>query len=277
MTNGLLELQKIISLKEENLDAYVTNRVTLLDNTTGVQTYMDIGQPSLIDGWVNSRSMFLPSGLRRKGFNLDSKKLYIEYAKFLREYFGDADISKIEEFVILLATNSFIIEKFDGLNLDAEKRNSIFTQVSLLDQYQNKIPAVNLEDLFDKGIIRCVEKSAIANNLMNFIGVHSSIIICEAKHNEKEAVGHAFNMIFLDNQHTLFDASFYAQTTDGGAYPLVVGVSETTLQKEVLNCDIGEFANTLGDDELLLNQGIIVYTFPATKYCELHQIGLKKL
>lgn len=269
-------LQEIMDINEEDLENYIINRVTLLDATCAPVTIMDAGEASLVDGWVNSKSMFLPSGFRRKGFNLDSRKLYLDYIKFLRTHFGDVDLQQIEEAIILFATNTFLIEQFDSLQFDSEKRNLLFAQTPLLAQYQNKIDIINVEELFNKGIIRCIEKSAISNNLMNFIGIHSSIVLCMAKHNKNEAVGHAFNMVILDGQHTLFDASFYARTTDGGAYPVVIEVGDTTLQKDVWHCNIGEYATTLGNDKPVPNQGNVTYTFPSVAYCEINNIGINK-
>ena len=268
------ELQRILDLAPENIEEYVNNRISFLDSQVLKNTYGGKDSAYCVNGWVNSKTLFLPSGMRKKSFNIDSKKLYVEFIKFLQEYLKELDLTtdNIKEFMVL-TTHVYLIEMFDtGNELNEDLRNKIFGANNLGD-ILNK--PVNVEELIGQGVVRCIEKSAIINNLLSFIDLDSSIILCNVKLKAIET-GHAFCVVKADNNYILFDPSFFTKAINGNVYPLIVTVSETTLATDNITIDISELGETDGN-KAIPDQGTLEYEFPGEEYCATHNIVRKAL
>lgn len=181
-TNFKDELIKILSLNENELESYVHNKCNDLNSKSiSKELYLNKGEQNLTRGWINLDSVYLPSGNRSKGFKI-SNSFLLDYCRYLRSTLGKIDYTKLEknltDYKLIQIINMYQAIYF-GDGYDEMKRQEIFGHGKL-----NSIgKTLQIDELKNQGIARCIEKSACFNAISNFLGLDSSLVLSDASLN----------------------------------------------------------------------------------------------
>ncbi|HCC07040.1 MAG TPA: hypothetical protein DEP72_02575 [Clostridiales bacterium] len=256
MIDNLIHYSKLKS--DNEISEYAKRRRNELDSVVPTDL---IGLGSCvkeIKGWVNSKTKFAPSAFRSKGFNLDSDLLYIEWIKYIKETLDDIDLDDLNgkedilSGVVLHQISTFILDKFGSAG-DRSMRKKLYDG-NLLQE------PLCIDELVGKNVVRCIESSAVYNNVAVFTGMDSSIILTQAKKDEIET-GHALCKVHSQGQHYLCEPSFWLQTTEGIS-PCIAYISEEALQKREIEIDIAKDSINFTNGEVLPEQPVIIYKMP---------------
>ena len=181
-TNFKDEIVKILSLSESELESYVCDKCNDLNSkSVGKEISLNEGEQDLIRGWINQDSIYLPSGNRSKGFKI-SNSFLLDYCKYLRSTLGKIDHTKLKEnltdYKLIQIINMYQTIYF-GNGYNEMKRREIFGHGKL-----NSVgETLQIDELKNQGVARCIEKSACFNALSNFLGLDSSLVLSDASLN----------------------------------------------------------------------------------------------
>ena len=176
------EITKILSLEENELESYVRDKCKELNSKSiEKEVSLNAGEQNVNRGWINQNSTYLPSGNRSKGFKI-SNSFLLDYCQYLRSTLGKIDTKKLEENLTdckLLHMIDLYQTLYFGDGYDEVKRKEIFGYGNL-----NSIgESLQIEELKNQGVARCIEKSACFNELSNFLGLDSSLVLSDASLN----------------------------------------------------------------------------------------------
>ena len=176
------EITKILSLEENELESYVRDKCKELNSKSiEKEVSLNAGEQNVNRGWINQNSTYLPSGNRSKGFKI-SNSFLLDYCQYLRSTLGKIDTKKLEENLTdckLLHMIDLYQTLYFGDGYDEVKRKEIFGYGNL-----NSIgESLQIEELKNQGVARCIEKSACFNALSNFLGLDSSLVLSDASLN----------------------------------------------------------------------------------------------
>lgn len=176
------EITKILSLEENELESYVRDKCKELNSKSIEKEFsLNAGEQNVNRGWINQNSTYLPSGNRSKGFKI-SNSFLLDYCQYLRSTLGKIDTKKLEENLTdckLLHMIDLYQTLYFGDGYDEVKRKEIFGYGNL-----NSIgESLQIEELKNQGVARCIEKSACFNALSNFLGLDSSLVLSDASLN----------------------------------------------------------------------------------------------
>lgn len=179
------EITKILSLEENELESYVCDKCKDL-NSKSIKKEISLndGEKNVNRGWINQDSTYLPSGNRSKGFKI-SNSFLLDYCQYLRSTLGKIDTKELEknltDYKLLHMIDLYQILYF-GVGYDEVKRKKIFDYGNL-----NSIgETLQIEELKNQGVARCIEKSACFNALSNFLGLDSSLVLSDASLNNSD-------------------------------------------------------------------------------------------
>ena len=174
------EIIHIISLPESELEKYVSDKCDAL-NTKSImkEIYLNKGEQSNVNrGWINLESTYLTSSQLSKGFKI-SKSFFIDWCKLLKSSLGKSDFEslkiKLTEDTVLKLVDYYQATYF-GSDYDENKRKEIYGYGSLNSLGQ----ALEIDELKNKNVARCIEKSACFNAIVNFSGLDSYLILSNA-------------------------------------------------------------------------------------------------
>lgn len=182
ITNFKDEIIKILSLDESELENYVCNKCDALNSKSfGKEFSLNEGEQDVTRGWVNQDSIYWPSGNRSKGFKI-SNSFLLDFCKYLRSTLGKIDHSKLKEnltdYKLIQMINMYQTIYF-GDGYDEITRREIFGHGKL-----NSIgETLQIDELKNRGVARCIEKSACFNLLSNFLGLDSYLVLSDASLN----------------------------------------------------------------------------------------------
>lgn len=174
------EIIHIISLPESELEKNVSDKCDAF-NTKSIMKEISLnkGERSNINrGWINLESTYLTSSQLSKGFKI-SKSFLIDWCKLLKSSLGKSDFESLklkltEDTVLKLA--DYYLATYFGANYDENKRKEIYGY-----GYLNSLgQALEIDELKNKNVARCIEKSACFNAIVNFLGLDSSLILSDA-------------------------------------------------------------------------------------------------
>lgn len=176
------EITKILLLEENELESYVRDKCKELNSKSIEKEFsLNAGEQNVSRGWINQNSTYLPSGNRSKGFKI-SNSFLLDYCQYLRSTLGKIDTKKLEENLTdckLLHMIDLYQTLYFGDGYDEVKRKEIFGYGNL-----NSIgETLQIEELKNQGVARCIEKSACFNALSNFLGLDSSLVLSDASLN----------------------------------------------------------------------------------------------
>lgn len=260
------ELIKILELSDDGIEQYVTQRLMILNSMHPDSIEVSMGEVSgeIYKGWLNTNCVYLPSGIRSKGFVL-TKQFYSDWCHFLRQIFEGIDIHKIKktkqnednliEEINVYQTNYF------GYTSDNSLRKEIYGYGQL-----NSIgKTLNIEILKDKNVARCIEKSAGFNGIANFMGFDCSLVLSFASDGANTG-GHAYCFIKDNEKYKLCDPNFLGSN------------NSDELISFIFDMDINSQNNLIFDSGKRgdLRPVIIEYYFPWNKFNVNQAVDIKK-
>ena len=242
------EFFKILSLDDKEIDTYINNKLNALntDNNYEEISLSDNGG-DIYQNWINTDSTYLPSGMRSKGFKIDFQFIK-EFIKDVKEKFSKIPIDrlrkKLNEDTLIKYFNMYIISYFGG-EYNETKRKEIYGYGSL-----NSIgETLNISNLKGLNVARCIEKSAALNEILNFLGIDSSLVLSDANN-----VGHAYCLVKTNGKYLIVDPNFYGQDINGKG---VLYIFEINPHDKLCSFDPSVF----GDNESLK----VIYNFPSER------------
>lgn len=180
------EIIKILSLEESELESYVYDKCKDLNvNSVEKELSLNEGDQNVNRGWINLDSTYLPSGNRSKGFKI-SNSFLLDWCKLLRSSpLGKSDKQILEKNLTeynILKLISYYQTTYFGPHLDDSKRKEIYGYGKLNSIGQT----LQIDELKNQNVARCIEKSASFNAIANFLGLDSSLILSDASINTSE-------------------------------------------------------------------------------------------
>lgn len=215
----MTRLYEILSLNNDEIDNYIEQRINDLNSSPSYDEISLTGDGSIYENWINTNTTYLPSGNRSKGFIIDNK-IIKEFVLSIREYFGniplDKLMNKLTEQIIIKYFNMFTINYF-GPNYDDDKRKKVYGYGLLNSIGEN----INLSELKEQNIARCIEKSAMLNQILNFLDIDSSLVLSTAN-----KIGHAYCLINSQEKTYIADPNFYGRDELGKGIPYIFEINQ---------------------------------------------------
>ena len=87
-----------------------------------------------------------------------------------------------------------------------------------------------ISDFKGKNMAACMERAALSQNLMKFLGIESTLKVSSINVDGKDDV-HAFNLIGVDGKYYLFDATIPVVNKNGEVTPIITEIPEQAYQK----------------------------------------------
>lgn len=190
-------LERIISCNEEEINDIIKEKIYLMEESDSSETKIIIPNEHLYD-----------YGSYYKGFIKYDVKIFPS---------TDDCSGKV---TYMLANYNYIFEFFKSIkkfNIN-KKINAIFYLSTFLDEYFGNPDTVNpddrerflmelngqatIENLRGKGLAACSERAAVANNLMEMLGLNSIYVTGEVNGEQ-----HAFNIVIKDNKYFIVDTT----------------------------------------------------------------------
>lgn len=254
------EVFKILELDNDELKGYVDKKINSLNkNTKECEISLEENEKKAYKQWINTNTTYLPSGNRSKGFKI-TNEFFLDWCKYLRENLGRINTEKLK----VTLTDDKMIQLINmyqsvyfGEQCIEKNRKEIFGYGNL-----NSIgETLNIEDLKNKNVARCIEKSGGFNALANFIGFNSSLVVSDASINSLTS-GHAYCVIKTDNRIILCDPNFFGVTSDQKRVPFIF---EITGKKNQFD------SKEYGDSK----SQVITYDFPFKEFPEIEQLEIE--
>lgn len=251
------EIFRILELDDDKIEDYVTEKIQFLNkDTKECEIFLDENDKQAYKGWINTNSTYLPSGNRAKGFKITSD-FFMDWCKYLKESLGKINPEKLKSALTddkMIQIINMYQSLYFGEKCISEDRDDIFGYGAL-----NSIgETLNIEDLKNKNVARCIEKSGGFNALANFVGLNSSLVLSDASINNSTA-GHAYCIVKTDNKTVLCDPNFFGANSDRTRR--IPFIFEFNGKKSQFN------SREYGD----INSQIITYDFPFKKFPEFEE------
>lgn len=249
------ELLRILSLADEEVEQYVRERIAELDFSTDkdIEISLDENEGTIYNGWINTSAVYLPSGYRSKGFKLN-EHFFIEWVQHIRKTFGHFPMENIKQKFNnerLLQ----VINRYQSFYFGTDTYDTLRKEIYGYGQFSSIGEWITIEELKEKDVARCIEKSASLNNIANFMGIDSSLVLSDASIGT-DKVGHAYCMIHDSDKWVICDPNFYGTKEDGKGIPFIFPVDISKQESFIFD------AEALGDK--LKNK--VEYYFPWNKF-----------
>lgn len=141
----------------------------------------------------------------------DDEEIYFKFLEFLKqqdEYLRNNASKRLDFFLFLLL-------KFESellghaWKVDIGEADSFHTKFDILGEEVDTREKLSIKDFYGKNIAACFERSIIAQNILTFFGIDSSLILGELgyKSTNKEDEKHAFNVFRYKDKEYLLDVT----------------------------------------------------------------------
>lgn len=181
---------------EEQIKEFVMTRLEELENNSKKRTIDNNNNGRLIgtisEGYINSDSPIVTSYMVDP-FYMNDATLYIEFIKFIK---GKNLNNPLQFFHEL---QDFMTEAF-GFKGSQDIREKVYLQ-------KREDPQISIADFYKNNSALCSERSAAVQNLAEFCGIKSYLILGKLRSEGKEA-SHAFNIFQMkDGTLVLYDST----------------------------------------------------------------------
>lgn len=216
------KVYEIINLNDNEIDSYINERLSELNSKTAYdEISLSDDSGTIYQNWINTTTPYLPSGNRSKGFVIDQEFIK-DFILDIKKNFGHISVDKLmlklNEEMLIKWFNMYVINYF-GAGYNEDRRKEIYGYGSL-----NSIgETLNISDLKGLNVSRCIEKSASLNQILNFLGIDSSLVVSLA--NE---VGHAYCLVNINNHYFIVDPNFYGQDENGKGIPYIFEIDPSS-------------------------------------------------
>lgn len=208
--------KEIKKLDEHEIDEWINKRISFLENTTS-EDRDEISLTSYIlrrargekdntevHGYIPKTTQLKKESFDIAGFIIDDTSLYKQVVNSIRQTDDDEIINNekniINNKVIMQIIQKVIIDYF-GPSSNENKRNELYNLRADID---NNI--LSIKEFKQNGTAMCVEKSAVAQNILAFLG-YDPMLIYGYMSTDKGFTneGHAYNCIIRNGRAILVD------------------------------------------------------------------------
>ncbi|MGD8744353.1 MAG: hypothetical protein PVJ52_02060 [Candidatus Woesebacteria bacterium] len=204
-----LELDEIIEIVDDNKyqkerDQFIEQRLTELQGVVQPKEFTLFSPP--YRGFVHPDSVIKPAAFW-DGFKVDDKSIYSDFVDNIRTFknhdqWKTKTISEIKPHAILKTIGEYFGNYANYIGLE-DRHMEFYT-----DHTSGSSESVSLSEHKGRGVAMCTEKSAVAQNLISFLGDSSELCIskgCEINVGKEEK--HVFNIISSENGYFIFETS----------------------------------------------------------------------
>lgn len=211
-------VQKILTLKDDEIDAFIDERLKNLEETAtekrsdlsfftiGCSRINGRGDSSEIIGYIPSTTHIKKMPVDMSSFRIDDKELYRSLIDFLRKANPAMIINngKLHNNNTMSLIQAVIIKYF-GLYPNEENREKVYSSKADIHQDDNSF---SISEFKRNNSGMCVERSAAAQNLLAFLGYNPMMVYgYVSTENGEKNVGHAYNIIIRNDKAILVDFS----------------------------------------------------------------------
>ena len=211
-------IQQIIDLKDEEIDKFIEQRIAELEKTAtedreqlspfSIMMSRSAGvreNPEVV-GYIPEKVHIAKRGMDISSFILNDKSFYKTMINYIKEAKPNSVKAgdRVNNNYIMLMVQCAIINYF-GLNATDRARDALYDSKT---DIENDDCTLSISDFKNNHTGMCVERSAVAQNILAFLGYNPMMIYGFAS-NEKDGtnVGHAFNCIIRNGKGMLIDFS----------------------------------------------------------------------
>ncbi len=235
-------IQQIIDLKDEEIEEFIEHRTAELEKTAtedreqlspfSIMMSRNAGvraNPEVI-GYIPEKVHIAKRATDISSFILDDKSFYKTIITYIKG--ANPNSIKVEDRVnnnyIMLMVQRVIIDYF-GLNATERAREALYDSKT---DIENDNCTISISDFKKNNTGMCVERSAVAQNILSFLGYKPMMIYGFAS-NEKDGtnVGHAYNCIIRNNKGMLIDFSNPIYNNGKFSKPAMFPITQENLQQ----------------------------------------------
>ena len=233
-------IQEIIDLDKSEIEKFIEERTNKLDETAtedreelslmtiGFSRMKGIRENTEVVGYIPKRVHLKKMQFDMASFVLDDKSVY----KIIIDYIKNADPNNVKRgdsvnnnYIMKMVQSTII--KYFGLRGNEKSRNYLYDSKSDIDD-----DMLSISDFKNNNAAMCVERSAMAQNILSFLG-YNPMMIYGYLSSKRAAMneGHAFNCIIREGKGMLMD--FTNPINKDGRYfkPAQYPINDESLQK----------------------------------------------
>lgn len=234
-------IQQIIDLKEEEIDEFIKKRIEELERTATEDReeispfavmrsrHMGVRENPEVMGYIPARTHIAKSGMDISSFVLDDNSFYKTIINSIKGVNPDSvkQGDKVNNNYIMLMVQRAIINYF-GLDGNERARNALYDSKT---DIENDDCTLSISDFKNNQTGMCVERSAVAENILSFLGYNPMMIYGYAS-NTREGmnVGHAYTCIIRNGKGMLIDFSNPIYKNGKFFKPAMFPITEENLQ-----------------------------------------------
>jgi hypothetical protein len=184
-------------------DRFIKERLSFLINNSQIKDLTPFSFP--YQGFIHPESEVKPTLTVFEGFKINDDSVYSNLLDSIRAHirfdtWRNQGIRFINQYAILRTISEYFGNYLADSQTEAQ-REYFYMKYSTIDS-----DPISIKDFKKRGISMCVEKAALAQNLLSFLGYDS--LYCTGKECELipgETGLHAFNIITTENGKFIFD------------------------------------------------------------------------
>lgn len=234
------KIEKLISStgsddKESQMKSFIDSRLGELSPDAPTILSMTSQMKKTYAGFINPESEIKPT-IIHKGIKINDNQIY---ASLLESFFcfkenpawqnSDENERKLALNAVQLAIDTY----FGYETEDAFAKRSQFYSDHTPDwNSEAEQKSIDLIEMRGKGIAQCLEKAAVAQNLLRFLGYDSEIILSQCSADGEEKTNHAYNVVKIKENRYIYDPTnpVIVERPDGSTYPTAVNYPLTENQ-----------------------------------------------
>ncbi len=212
-------IQKMLLLKDDEIDEFIDNRLRFLEeNATerrneisffsiGCSRINGRGESSEVIGYIPSKTNIKKTAVDMSSFRLDDKDAYKSLIVFLTKKIDPNYIinnGKLCNDNVMRLVQAVLIDYF-GMHGNDNDRNMLYESKADIDQDDNSF---SVKEFKRNNTAMCVERAALAQNLLAFLGYNPMMVYGYiSNENGDKNVGHAYNIIIRNGKAIIADFS----------------------------------------------------------------------
>lgn len=234
-------IQEIIELEDEQIDEYIKQRIEKLESnltedreelspfTIMRSRMMGVRENPEVMGYISKSTHISKSGIDIASFTLDDTSFY----KTMINYIRNAKIDNVKQgdrvnnnYIMLMVQRAIV--SYFGLEADEISRNALYDSKMNIE---NDDCMLSISDFKNNNTGMCVERSAVAQNILAFLGYNPMMVYGYAS-NQRDGinVGHAFNCIIRNGKGMIIDFSNPIYKNNKVFKPAIFPVNQEELQ-----------------------------------------------
>lgn len=195
-------LNKIINCKESELNNVVDEIISTISKENEIKE-IGINKDNYHVGFIPFKSKITYSNNSSNYYSMDTKDYLYDFARFLRE-------NKITQEMDIIYNLEYFINEYFGYPSNITREEILHEEALEKSRnevdYKKEIRNNNISTLKNKGCAGSTEKSALAQNILSFLGFKTMYIVGCINHNQEEKL-HAYNLINANDSYRLIDYS----------------------------------------------------------------------